>query len=603
MNKQNILKWLKNIKTTIQNQNKKMLIVTASTVLLITAITVFSKQDIIKTEKIDFYTQTQSIQEFSDWIQINKPWKIVWSQEIVLSAQAMWWVKSINIIEWQAVWQNSKLIELNDDIANYSIMVQRAKNALNSARLQYSQNKAQLDQSVTNSQLTIEKLQNSLVSIQTIWEQNIRWAENNLNNADTQKNALILQMISEKNKLETFLADVLHKTDNILWATTQYKTNNDSYEIYLSAKNTSYKLTWKSQLLALYKQKENLTNLNTSDDISNLELKNNIDKMDSIYSDISTLLNTMENIFIKSVASTTFTQTTIDWLITANNALQTAKLTNFTYFTQFKQTVDSALIADWDNYIIAWNEAADIGYQSTIAATEQQISDIQIWIKTAELNYNTAIKNQSNTLWLSAANITNAELAYQEALKQYAKLIINAPITWTIWKILVDKWQEIRIWTPLLTIINNSDPIVEVWITAIEYQKINDQSIVTVEYMWDILSWEIISIWSQAWWNGLYNVIIKLNKQIDIIWDTAKITISSKIDKLTLPLNIVHPLEMNKWYIYIMKDNEPEMLNIELWQIRWDRIEIFSELSADTEIITNDISNYNPSIHKIIINK
>ncbi len=596
---------LENIKqkiiTTIQKQNKKMLIVTASTVILIIAITAFSKQDIIKTEKIDFYTQTKSIKEFGDGIQINKPWKVIGSQEIVLSAQAMWWIKSIEIKEWQEVWQDTKLIELNDDIANYWIMVQRAKNALNSARLQYSQNKTQLDQGITNSQLNIEKLQNSLTSIQAIWKQNIRWAENNLSNASTQKNALILQMISEKNKLETFLTDVLHKTNNILWATNEYKTNNDSYEIYLSAKNTSYKLTWKSQLLALYKQKENLTALNTANDISNLELKNNIDKMDTIYNEISIMLNTMENIFIKSVSSTTFTQTTIDGLMTINNSLQTAALTNFTYFTQFKQSADSALIADWEDYIIAWNESADIGYQSTIAATEQQISDVQIWIKTAESNYQTAIKTQSSTLWLSSANITNAQLAYQEALKQYEKLKINAPITGTIWKILVDKWQEIRVWTPLLTIINNSDPIVEVWITSMEYQKINDQSIVTIEYMWDTLSWEIISVSSQAWWNGLYNVIIKLDKQIDIIWDTAKITISSKTDKLTLPLNIVHPLEMNKWYIYIMKDNKPEILNIELWKIRWDNIEIINQLSWDIEIITNDITNYNPNIHQIVI--
>ena len=68
---------LKNLKqkiiTTIQNQNKKMLIVTTSTVVLIILISVFSKQDIIIAEKLDFYTQTQSIQEFSDGIQINKP--------------------------------------------------------------------------------------------------------------------------------------------------------------------------------------------------------------------------------------------------------------------------------------------------------------------------------------------------------------------------------------------------------------------------------------------------------------------------------------------------------------------------------------------------
>jgi hypothetical protein len=58
---------------------------------------------------------------------------------------------------------------------------------------------------------------------------------------------------------------------------------------------------------------------------------------------------------------------------------------------------------------------------------------------------------------------------------------------------------------------------------------------------------------------------------------------------------------MNKGYIYILKNNEPEILNIELGKIRGDNIEIISEISPDAEIITNDITNYNPSIHKIII--
>jgi len=463
---------LTQVKEFIERQNRKMLIVTGIALGLIILVITFSKQEIVTAEKLDFYANITAAWDFNNQIQINKPWKIIWAEEIMISSQAMWSVKSINTKEWDSVSNNTNLIELNDNIANYWIMVQRAKNALNSARLQYSQNKTQLEQWISNSQLALERSQSSLTTVSTLWEQSIRWAENSLNNSNSQKNSLVLQMESEKNKLETFLNDVLHKTDTILWTTTQYKTENDSYEIYLSAKNTSYKLQWRDQLLDLYKEKNNLVWLNISSDISNNELKNNITKMSTIYSKINTILNTMENIFIKSVSSTTFTQTTIDGLIAANDLLQTSYNANFTYFTTFKQWADSALIDNWNGELILWNESADIWYQTTIASTQQQISDAQIWLETAELNYNSALKNKSNTLWLSAANITNAELAYQEALKQYEKLKINAPITGTIWKILVDKWQTISVWTPLLTLINNSDPIVEVGITSTEYNKI-----------------------------------------------------------------------------------------------------------------------------------
>gem|GEM_PF-6558842 len=105
-----------------------------------------------------------------------------------------------------------------------------------------------------------------------------------------------------------------------------------------------------------------------------------------------------------------------------------------------------------------------------------------------------------------------------------------------------------------MTVINNSDPIVEVGITAAEYNKINSGSIVKVNYMDKAYTGNIVSIASQAGNNGLYNIIIQLEEKVDIIGDTAEIQISSNIDKFMLPLNLVHPLEKNEGYIYILKD-------------------------------------------------
>ena len=66
MNFQYITQYILNIKSIILKQNKKMLIVTASTIFLIIIISTFSKQEIIKAEKVDFYTQIKSIQEFGN---------------------------------------------------------------------------------------------------------------------------------------------------------------------------------------------------------------------------------------------------------------------------------------------------------------------------------------------------------------------------------------------------------------------------------------------------------------------------------------------------------------------------------------------------------
>ena len=582
-------------------QNKKMLAVSIATFVLIIIVVAFSQQDIVTWEKLDFFVETKTIEDFNNEIEINKPGKIVGAEEIVISSQAMWTVKDIKTKEWDDVENGSILVELNDNLANYGIMVEKARNALNTARLQYWQNKNQLEQTIKNNQIALESSQNNLNTTQTLSEQNIKSAENNLKTVDSQKNSIILQMESEKTKLKSLLDNVLHQNDTILWTTSKYKTMNDNYEIYLSAKNTSFKLKWQKELSNLYKQKDVLDWMEISQNITNKQIKENIEKMDTIYKDIKNHLETMQNIFTNSVSSTSFPQTQIDWLIANNNWLQSSMQWNFSVFTNLKQTVESSFIEkDWEIKII-WSESTTIWYQSTLASTEQQLSNANIGLKTAELNYQSILENKENTLWLAAANIKNAELAYQEALKQYEKLKIKAPITWNVWKILVDKWQEISMWVPILTIINNSDPIVEIWVNSKELEVINSWSTIKIDYMWKTLSWEIISIWSQAWKNWLYNVIIKLKEKIEIIGDTAKIRIYNKNQKLALPINIVNPLEENNWYIYVIKNWEPEILNITFGEVWWDKIEIITQIPKNTEIITNNISNYNPNIHDLKI--
>jgi multidrug resistance efflux pump len=588
------------LKEKISQTDKKMIIISISTFFIIILVLIFSKQDVIKAEKLDFFVHTQSVESFWNEIEINKQGKIMGSQEIIVSAQAIWRVKEIFVQEWQEINNEWILVEVWDTIANYKIMVDRAKNALNAARLQYSQNKSQIEQMIENNQIAIESSKNTLNTTQVLGQQNIKSAENSLQTADSQKNSIILQMESEKTKLESLLDNILHQNDTILWVTNKYKTANDSFEIYLSAKNSSFKIKWENQLLSLYKQKNILKSIEVWKDIKNDDIKNNIEKMDKTYKDIKDFLITMQNILTNSVSSTSFPQTQIDGLITSINGLQASMQSNFWFFTNLKQTIDSSLIEqNWETKII-WSESTQIWYQSTLASTEQQISNATIWLKSAELNYQSTIKNKESTLWLASSNIKSAELAYQEALKQYEKLKIMAPITWTVGKILVDKWQEISMWTPILTIINNSDPIVEMGINLNELNKINQDSKVLIEYMWEVISGNIMSIWSQAGANWLYNVSIKLNRKIDIVWDIANIKIFNQIDKFTLPINIVYPLEKNSGYVYVLQNNKPKILNITLGEVWWDRIEILSEIPANTKIITNNIWNYNPNINNLV---
>jgi|GEM_PF-5251198 len=89
INLQKIIQEAKSLVVRVYKQNRKMTIVTIATLLLIIVVTIFSKQERVNTDKIDFYANTQSIEDFGNNIQIDKPGKMIGAEEIVLSAQAM----------------------------------------------------------------------------------------------------------------------------------------------------------------------------------------------------------------------------------------------------------------------------------------------------------------------------------------------------------------------------------------------------------------------------------------------------------------------------------------------------------------------------------
>lgn len=100
--------------------------------------------------KKDFQITTQYISDFSSWAAISKPWKIVWSQEITVTAQANGRVGGVSVDEWDEVKTWQPVIKLNDDIAQYWLQLERAKNGYDRAFLAYQQTKITLDKVVSD---------------------------------------------------------------------------------------------------------------------------------------------------------------------------------------------------------------------------------------------------------------------------------------------------------------------------------------------------------------------------------------------------------------------------------------------------------------------
>ena len=87
-----------------------------------------------------------------------------------------------------------------------------------------------------------------------------------------------------------------------------------------------------------------------------------------------------------------------------------------------------------------------------------------------------------------------------------------------------------------------------------------------------------------------------MNKNINLVWWVANVSFSVKAKYPLFDINAVKVLhsEDNKklWTVNIFKDGKIETTQVELWDVYGKFIEIKTQLSADTELILNDVSTY-----------
>lgn len=538
--------------------------------------------------KQDFQITTQYISDFSSWASISKPWKIVGSQEITVTAQANGRVGSIPADEWDEVKTWQPVIKLNDDIAQYWLQLERAKNGYDRSFLTYQQTKITLDKVVSDTELALLQAENSYNTSQQSVEQSMKKARFDLDNSGMSADSLKLQLPVEKNNILNLLQNILHQSDTILWITDKYKTYNDTYEIYLWAKDTSQRTKTESELLSLYKIKDQVSNLSIQ--ISTVEdIDNQSAILGNAYSQASTFLDDMRDVLINTVSSTQLSQSAIDWLKSTidwqKSSLQIANST----FVAYRKQVESST-SSWSVDIAKQN--AQIQYDTVRINSENTLFNTELALKNAKINYDTAIKNRESQLSLLENAMVDSQLSYQNSQITYAKLSVRSPIDGTIWTILVDKWQEIWIWTPLFTVVSSSDQMVEVYVTAEENKYLTIDQDILVKYNEETISWKIKSISSVANQSMLYKVIILLDKPVSLVGEVVTVILPIKVTNVLLPLNAVNVLEENSGFIYILKKNQPLKYNISLGKIQWDMIEIVSPLSPAMEVITSDISNY-----------
>lgn len=598
--------------------------------------------------KKDFIVEVKSFEDFDNKISINKTGKINSTQELKILSNATGRIKNISVKVWDVVNSWDILAKLEDNIANYSINLEKAKNALDRAKITYDSNKINLDKQVFDAEVNLKKLLNNLQALKDWTVEDIRQAETNLNNSDyfniDSSSALQLQKLDnsitkaeldyentkianeekllsnyysikkEHNALMSFMDDIIQFSDKILWVTNENKNNNDSFQDFLWAKNTGQKYETEDNLRNIISYRENefkniiIDNVNTWNSlIEILWILNNW------YDYSKVLLSSLEETLNNSISSEwSLSQSSIDSYISSINIYQTTHQSYYSSFISFDSSVKSFLrtylnaedsilksieLLKKDREILkkslsVWWESAEVGYNKTIINSNDAIDTLELQVKSAENNYMDAQKTREVTLRSLNNAINEANISYRQSSNEYEKLIIKSPISWVIDGVFIDLWQEISNWTQVFSISNNSNNEISISFNKEELNYISEWMKVMINFNQNTYNGSIYSISKNADSNLNYISKIILSDWNNIIWNIVSVSIPIELKNTIIPINII---KIKNWWIWTINVLEGEIikkLDVKLWNIYSDKIEILDILPTDTKIITSYIDNF-----------
>jgi len=261
---------------------------------------------------------------------------------------------------------------------------------LDSSILNYEQSRIVLDKSVDDAKRALELAEYGFGTTERTAEQSLKQAKQGLENASlvegsqsrlslnkmvldiqNQITNLKLQFSVQKSQLINLLNDVLHQADNLLGVTTTYKQGNDSFDVYLGAKNSQKKQEARMTLLNLYKIRNDILSLETQD-LNNSKLKEQVFLLSEPYHKIESFLVLMQEVLRYSTTSSSFSALMVDRHIASFDGLEAARQVAYTQFVLYENQV-VALLAD----------VVDVGSdQEQVADIAQQ--QIEIILKNAE---------------------------------------------------------------------------------------------------------------------------------------------------------------------------------------------------------------------------
>lgn len=608
------------------------------------------------------YFKTNTIQTWSIIDNKNYVWYVDSFQSISLAPKVWWKITQL----YKKVWDNVKVWELvaildsqeaktwyastNDIISNLQnlkistsamfdsqilVMEEKIKQAQTSIQIAQIWSLG-INTWVSDTKKTIESQLNSIDSQISTSQTSLQTAKLNLENSKNILDQKIKDIYSNSkssiSNADIFIDNTIDFLDSIFWVTNQNKNKNDDFEIYLWAKNTTYKNEVESILQQLISKSKDLKNMSIESDediIKKLKAYNNL-----FENDIRNLLNKSYKTFENSVESTSFPQSIINEFKSQNASLQSQNeliilSVSWNHFIWLKWSLDSiinfekeqkstidmlekqvelansqinTLNSQKQQILSSWNaQINDISTKDEVSKKQVELSkdglnEAKAWLESLK-------KQKSSSLIEIDAQISQVKSSKNDAWVMIENWKITSLINWIITKKLVDIWSVVWAWNPIFMVSNDKDLKVNVEVpdSILNYIKVWDKVDIIIESSKKTINWTINSIFpskdlitkkttieiklldteSQIWSVALVNFLFK-------VWDSNDIIIQNNaiVSKYNIPqVFVVKDGIANLRHIEIISQNDlfSKITWVEVWEeiiVEWQE-NIFDQEKLD----------------------
>jgi multidrug resistance efflux pump len=548
------------------------------------------------------------------------------SSALTLTAQNAGEISKLSVKEGQNVRAGTTIATLKDTINNYDLRLSQAENTLTAQEASINTTKINLEQGIENARIAYERAKQSYETLN---------GKNTLQDA-TLMNANSKTLDTYNTTYKSYLSDIernltqmLYSGDKILGISTNFEYANDSWEPYLGVR------VWDSKALATIEwnkaygvrgliraRTEKSDTLNSLDPLSDLELVGSGYAQTRKY--VDAMLYMIQNNLVGAGLSQ---ELQAGWLAEWNglrsqiqaseSGYNTWKSQVLTFLKTYKnnETATRLAVASLNRVLtpeeltlLDTNPDTKLAYENTKITLKDQLANTKLSLEQAQKAYETAQSLKDATITQLEAGKKSAQIAYEQARRDYSKLIITAPVDGVITKVLSSIGQNVSIGSPIAEFSGKQPQI----LTDI------DPSIAATLSVWDILpvivddtttlSWVVSAVSTISNANLLSTVRISLPKSEKYIGKTATILFpegnSEKQSWLALKLDSVNIITEGEWEIYILgTDGKPVKKQVKLGKIRGNIIEILDTFPDGTIIISSDMSNYDPAKFDLKINK